>query len=56
MKISDEHIMIKTKLFSDDTDVFYELIKHLMLNILIIIKIVSEDYNHIMMNLNQINN
>ena len=56
MKISDEHIIIEIKLFSDDTDVFCELMKHLMLNILIIIKIISEDYNYVMMNLSQIDN
>ena len=56
MKISDEHIMTETKLFNDDTDVFCRLTEHLMSNILIIIKIVSEDYNCVVMNLNQIDN
>ena len=56
MKIFNEHIMIETKLFSDDINMFCRLTKCLMLNILIIIKIVSEDYNYIMMNLSQIDN
>ena len=56
MKIFREHIIINTKFFSDDKYMFNELMKYLMLNILIIVKIILRDNNFIMMSLCKINN
>ena len=45
MKIFKKHVMINTKFFNDDKYVFCRIMKYLMLNSLIIIKIISKDNN-----------
>ena len=56
IKIFSKYIIINNELFSSDRYVLDRLMKYLMLNILIIIKVISEDNDFIMISLYKMNN
>ena len=56
MKIFSKHAIINSKLLSNDKYVLDRLVKYLMSNILIIVKVVSEDNDFIIVSLCKMNN
>ena len=56
MKIFRKYVMINTKFFNDNKYVFYKIVKYLILNNLIIIKIISENNNFMITRMCKIDN